>query len=49
VTDKYAVRAYVAARVGPHILNELYGRWTSAWDIDFDALPDSFVLKVNWG
>jgi len=47
VTDKYAVRDYVAARVGPHILNELYGHWTSALDIDLDALPDSFVLKVN--
>ena len=45
--DKYAVRDYVAARVGPEILNELYGHWTSAWDIDFNGLPDSFVLKVN--
>lgn len=49
LSDKYAVREYVAARVGPAVLNELYGHWTSAWDIDFDALPDSFVLKVNWG
>jgi teichuronopeptide biosynthesis TupA-like protein len=49
LADKYAVRDYVAARVGPEILNELYGHWTSAWDIDFDALPDRFVLKVNWG
>jgi len=49
LADKYAVRDYVAGRVGPEILNELYGHWTSAWDIDFDALPDRFVLKVNWG
>jgi hypothetical protein len=49
LADKYAVRDYVTARVGPEVLNELYGHWTSAWDIDFDALPDTFVLKVNWG
>ncbi len=49
VADKYAVRSYVAERVGPAILNELYGVWDRAADIDFDALPDAFVLKVNWG
>jgi hypothetical protein len=49
VADKYAVRGYVAERVGPQILNELYGHWTRVSDIDFDALPDAFVLKVNWG
>jgi hypothetical protein len=49
LTDKYAVRAYVAERVGPHILNELYGVWDRVADIDFARLPDTFVLKVNWG
>jgi hypothetical protein len=49
VADKYAVRSYVAERVDPGILNELYGVWDHASDIDFDALPDAFVLKVNWG
>ncbi|HSL50865.1 MAG TPA: ATP-grasp fold amidoligase family protein [Candidatus Deferrimicrobiaceae bacterium] len=49
VADKYAVRSYVAERAGPGILNELYGVWDRAEDIDFDALPDAFVLKVNWG
>lgn len=39
----------MAERVGPGILNELYGVWDRASDIDFDALPDAFVLKVNWG
>ncbi|MGH7373024.1 MAG: ATP-grasp fold amidoligase family protein, partial [Candidatus Rokuibacteriota bacterium] len=37
VADKYAVRSYVAERVGPGILNELYGVWDHASDIDFDA------------
>ena len=49
LADKYAVRPYVAERVGPHILNELYGAWDRVGDIDFSRLPDTFVLKVNWG
>ena len=49
VADKYAVRAYVAERVGSGILSDLYGVCDRADDIDFDALPEAFVLKVNWG
>ena len=49
LADKFAVRPYVAERVGPHILNELYGAWDRVADIDFGRLPDTFVLKVNWG
>lgn len=49
LADKYAVRSYVAERVGPEILNDLYGVWERVSDIDFDALPEAFVLKVNWG
>ncbi|HKW93169.1 MAG TPA: ATP-grasp fold amidoligase family protein [Methylomirabilota bacterium] len=49
VADKYAVRRHVAALVGPQVLTRLYGVWTRAADIDFDGLPDAFVLKVNWG
>ncbi len=45
--DKLRVREYVAAKAGPGILNELYGVWDRAEDIDFDALPDSFVLKAT--
>lgn len=49
VADKHSVRSYVAERVGPGILNELYGVWDHPAQIDFDALPDAFVLKINWG
>lgn len=47
--DRYAVRSYVSERVGPHILNELYGVWDRVDDIDFARPPHTFVLKVNWG
>ena len=35
LADKFAVRPYVAERVGPHILNELYGVWDRVADLDF--------------
>jgi hypothetical protein len=49
ITDKYAVRQFVTDRVGPEILNELYGVWASADAIDPAALPHRFVLKATHG
>lgn len=47
-SDKYAVRDYVINKWGSDdILNEIYGVYERAEDIDFDALPQSFVLKTN--
>ena len=46
--DKYAVREYVEKCGCGEILNELYGYWTNPDDIDFDQLPDKFVLKNNY-
>ena len=47
--DKYRVREYVKDKVGESCLNELYGKWDKPEDIDFDALPNSFVIKTNHG
>ncbi len=47
--DKYEVRSFVAERIGPEILKELYGFYDKTEDIDFEKLPDAFVLKVNNG
>lgn len=47
--DKYEVRKIVEKKVGPHILNELYGVFESPDEIDFDLLPESFVLKATHG
>jgi len=49
LADKHEVRAYVAARVGDWLLNDLYGVWEDPADVDFDRLPESFVLKVTSG
>ena len=47
--DKIAVRDYVAQTIGEEYLIPRIGVYSSPDEIDFDALPDRFVLKVNWG
>lgn len=46
-SDKYEVRKYVESKGLSYILNELYGVYDSVEEIDFDKLPDKFVLKTN--
>lgn len=48
-TDKYAVRQWLKDRGSEAISNELYGQWYDANDIDFDKLPNQFVIKSNNG
>lgn len=47
LSDKYAVREWVKEKIGEEYLVPIYGAWDSPDEIDFDALPDSFVLKTN--
>lgn len=47
LADKYKVRAYVEHKGLKDILIPLYGVWERPEDIDFDSLPNSFVLKTN--
>ena len=49
LADKYKVRQWVAERIGDEHLIPLLGKWENADDIDFDTLPDRFVLKANHG
>lgn len=49
LTDKYAVRGYVKECGLENILIPLYGRWDNPHDIEWDKLPNSFVLKSNNG
>ncbi len=46
-SDKIAVRDYVAARIGAEWVPPLLGAWWRAEDIDWDALPNAFVLKPS--
>ena len=47
LADKYVVRDWVSSMIGEDYLMPLLGAWDSPADIDFDALPNSFVLKTN--
>ena len=47
--DKYKFKDYVAETVGEQYVVPLIGVWESARAIDFDALPEKFVIKSNWG
>lgn len=48
-SDKYAVRKWVEARVGSEYLIPSLGCWDKFEDIDFNSLPDRFVLKTTHG
>ena len=47
LVDKIAVRDYVKEKIGEKHLVPLIGTYDSPEDIDFDTLPDKFVLKCN--
>lgn len=49
MVDKYAVKQYIADRIGwQHIIPTL-GVWDKAEDINWDTLPKQFVLKTTHG
>lgn len=47
ISDKFASREYVREKIGEEYLVPLLGVWDSPDEIDFEALPDEFVLKCN--
>ena len=47
MVDKYAVKQYVTERIGEEYVIPLLGVWENAEEIDFDSLPERFVLKTT--
>lgn len=47
LVDKIKVREYVEKKLGEDICFPIYGSWEKYEDIDFDKLPEKFVLKCN--
>lgn len=47
LVDKYAVRAYVEAKIGLKYLNDIYGVYERPEDVCFDELPNQFVIKAT--
>ncbi|MCM1450213.1 MAG: hypothetical protein NC082_07710 [Clostridiales bacterium] len=49
MVDKAAVKEYVANIIGDKYIIPTLGIWDNYDDIDFDALPNKFVLKTTHG
>lgn len=49
LADKYLVREWIKEQIGEEYLIPLLGAYDKFEDIDFDKLPDSFVIKCNHG
>lgn len=49
LADKYKVRKYVEDLGLGKYLVKLYAVWYSAAEVNFDALPDTFIIKANNG
>ena len=47
LVDKYAVKQYVAKHIGEEHVIKTYGVWNKFKDINFDSLPNQFVLKCT--
>lgn len=47
MVDKYEAKKYVSDVIGNEYVIPTYGVWDRAEDIDFDSLPDKFVLKAT--
>lgn len=47
MVDKYAAKQYAAKKIGEGYIVKTLGVWDCFDDIDFDTLPDQFVLKCT--
>ena len=47
LADKYRVKEYISEHIGPQYVVPTLGVWDSFEKIEWDKLPDSFVLKCN--
>lgn len=49
LVDKYAVKPWVAERIGEQYIIPTLGVWDSFNEIEFEKLPNQFVLKTTHG
>ena len=47
IVDKYEVKKYIADQIGEQYVIPTLGVWDRFDDIDFDSLPNRFVLKCT--
>lgn len=49
MVDKFAAKDYIASIIGKDYLVPTIASWDNIEEIDFDILPDQFVMKANNG
>lgn len=49
MVDKYSVKEYVSKIIGEKYVIPTLGVWNTPEDIDWDMLPEQFVLKTTYG
>ena len=49
IVDKFAVKEYVSKLIGQQYVIKTLGVWDKFDEIDFDTLPEQFVLKTTHG
>ena len=49
MVDKYAVKEYVAKKIGPEYIIPTIAVWERPEDIEWKKLPEKFVLKTTHG
>lgn len=49
IVDKYEVKSYMSALIGEQYIIPTLGVWDKPEDIDWDKLPQQFVLKTTHG
>lgn len=49
MVDKYAVKQFVAEKIGEEYVIPTFGVWDSLEEVEFDSLPNQFVLKTTFG
>lgn len=49
MVDKYAVKDYVASKIGEEYIIPTLGVWSTPEEIEWDKLPNQFVLKTTHG
>ena len=49
IVDKYSVKQYVADKIGEEYIIPTLGVWEHPEDIEWDKLPNEFVLKTTHG
>lgn len=47
MVDKFRVKEYISDKLGADYIAKTYGIYDSFEEIDFDSLPDSFVIKTT--